>query len=196
MQAVSEVYTSSQVLSASQSPFPVGSQFSAGTALFAASELSQNAQSWIQSTDKFRITSIEVFVTLCSRIKGSGTVDKTVPVEIYFYEDTDADPATQTSWLRTMDRDNLGRVVLHATNPSARILTFKPTISLAAINSQQDARNMIPAKGSWLDAVSLDQLHSGVRWWSGTPQLDTQGQSFEYTLSFSYRYCVETSQPI
>lgn len=196
MQSLSELTTSQQVLSSSQSPFPVGSQFSAGTILFSASELSNNATEWIQKADKFRITSVEVFVTLVSRIKGGGNVDKTIPVEIYFYEDTDADPATQTSWIRTSDRDNLGRVVLHATNPSMRLITFKPTVSLAASTDDQSPSNIVPTKNQWLDALSLNQLHSGVRWFSATPQLDTSGQSFEYSLAFSYRYCVEVCQPI
>eukprot|EP00493_Phyllostaurus_siculus_P025248 UN25592 len=123
MQAVSELTSSSQVLSSTQSPYPVGTQFSAGTMLFAASELSNNAQNWIQTHDKYRVAQIEVFATLVARMEDANL--KSVPVEVYFYEDTDAEPSTQTSWIRTMDRDNLGRVVLTSFNPSMRLVTFK-----------------------------------------------------------------------
>lgn len=195
LQSLAEVEKSEQVLSASQSPFPVGSQFNAGTLLFAASKLTNNAKEWIQSFDKYRISEIEVFCTLQSKSK-TGTADQSVPVEVFFYEDTDADPTTQTSWLRLADRTNVGRVVLNTLNPSARLVTFKPTITLAASVIEQNPANIVPKKDTWLDALSLQQLYSGVRFFSACPTTDAQGQSYDYTLNFQMRYTVECMQPI
>jgi len=195
LQSSAQVDISQQVLSATQSPFPVGSQFSAGTLLFSASKLTQNAREWVQNFDKYRICEIEVFCTLNSRSK-TGSIDQTAPVEIFFYEDTDADPTTQTSWLRTADRTNVGRVVLNAFNPSARLVTFTPTITLAASVIDQNPSNIVPKKDTWLDALSLQQLYSGLRYFSACPTTDAQGQSYDYTLSFQVRYSVECMQPI
>lgn len=195
LQSLAQVEASSQVLSASQSPFPVGSQFNTGTLLFAASKLTTNAQEWIQSFDKYRISEIEVFCTLQSKSK-TGAADQTAPVEVFFYEDTDADPTTQTSWIRLADRTNVGRVVLNAFNPSARLVTFKPTITLAASVIEQNPANIVPKKDTWLDALSLQQLYSGVRYFSACPTTDAQGQSYDYTLNFQMRHTVECMQPL
>jgi len=186
---------STQVLSSTQSPYPVGSQFSAETLLFGAVELQPNAIQWIQSHDKYRIAQVEIFATLVSRSKDGG-ISRTTPVEIYFYEDTDADPSTLTSWIRVADRDNVGRVVLNAFTPSMRLATFKPTVTYAANTGSQNPSNAIPSKSQWLDALAVDQLYSGLRVFTACPQVDTQGQSYDYSVAFTTRYTVEASQPI
>jgi len=192
---LSIVEDSAQVLSGSQSKYPVGSQFSAGTLLFSASSLSANAQAWIQTHDKFRISQVEIFATLVSRSK-TGGVDRTVPVEVYFYEDTDADPATLTSWIRLQDRDNIGRVVLNALHPSMKLAAFKPTPTFAAGSQAQDTANLIPSKNTWLDALSLNQLYAGFRTFTACAQTDTTGQSYDYSVAYTVRYTIEASQPI
>lgn len=187
--------SSTQVLSASQSLYPVGSQYSVATMLFAADQLSTNAQNWIQMHDKYRIAEIEVFATLTSASR-SGSVDRTAPVEIFFYEDTDADPSTTTSWIRVSDRDNLGRVVLHATQPSKRLITFKPTTTFSAGAGDQAPSNVVPKKDCWLDALAINQLYSGLRLFSACAQTDGQGQSYEYQINLEARYTVECQQPL
>lgn len=186
---------STQVLSASQSPYAVGSQYSSETLLFKCSSLSQNATQWIEKFDKYRITEVEVFATLFLRSR-NGAVDRSAPVEIFFYEDTDADPTTTTSWIRTGDRDNVGRVVLNAFHPSARLISFKPTITFAADQSSQSPSNVVPKKDTWLDALALEQLHSGLRVFTACGQTDQSGQSYEYSVGFQARYTVEVSQPL
>lgn len=195
MNRQSELVSSEQVLSGTQSPYPVGSQFSAGTLLFAAVEFTDNAISWIQSHDVYRMAEVEVFVTLVSRSK-TGGIDRSLPVELYFYEDTDAEPVTQTSWLRTADRDNLGRVVLTVLQPSQRLITFRPTVTLAAGAIDQNPSNIVPGKNQWLDALAIQQLYSGLRWFSCCAQTDTQGQTYDYSLAFTYRAKIEAKQPI
>jgi len=140
------VIPSEQVLSGTQSPYPVGTQFSAGTFIYSGLYLHQNATSWIQNYDRYRVTEVEVFCTLTSKSE-TGSIDGNVPVEVFFYEDTDADATTQTSWLRVSDRDNLGRIVLNSLMPSQKVISFRPTASFKAdsVTSQSPA-NVIPRK--------------------------------------------------
>jgi len=188
------VYTDSeQVLSTTQSPYPTGTQFTAETLLFEANDLSTNAQEWIQKHDCYRISGVEVFVTMTHLSRED---DQSVPVEVYFYEDTDADAGTQTSWIRVQDRDNVGRVVLSPAQPSARLISFKPTASFAAGSSSQATANMIPGKNTWFDALSINQIYSGLRLFSCTPTRNTSGSTFQYTLAIQRRYTIEARQPI
>ena len=195
MTSVSVLESSQQVLSQSQSPYPVGSTFADATLLFSASQLSQNAQDWIQKFDKYRIKQVEVFVTAVAKTRGTN-VTGNAPIEVYFYEDTDADPATLTSWIRTSDRDNLGRVVLNSFTPSMRLITFKPTLTFAAGTGAQDPSNVIMPKDSWLDALALPQLYSGLRVFACCARTDTSGQTYEWQLTFNSRFTIEAKQPL
>jgi len=187
---------SEQVLSSSQSPYPIGSQYSNVTLLFTADYLSSSAKSWIQNYDKYRILLVEVYATLSVRSL-SGAFDKNLPVEVYFYEDTDADLGTQTSWIRTSDRLNVGKVILNSLTPSQKLISFQPTVSFAATTSDaQNPANVVPKKGIYLDALSLSQIHSGLRVFTACPNKDTQGQTYEYEVHFSTRYHIQVTQPI
>ena len=192
----SSMNESFQVLTGSQSCYPVGTQFTDETFLFSAVQLSQNAQAWIKSHDCYRISLVEVFATMNVASLGNGPNEQTTPVEVYFYEDTDADPATQTSWIRVQDRDNLGRVVLTKANPSMRLITFKPTITFAAGGAGQDPANMIASKNQWLDALSLDQLYSGLRIFTCCGQKDQTGRTYSYHVGYTVRYTIEARQPL
>lgn len=189
-------YTSQQVLSSSQSVYPIGSQFVAGTQTFSAAELSQSAQSFVQSFDKFKITNVEIFANLAQKSK-TGGVDKNIPVDIWFYEDADTDSSTQSSWLRVRDRRNLGNVTLNALKPKARLLSFEPTPSFA-VNSttSQSPSNLVIKKGAWLDAANLSQQMAGFRFFAACPQVDALGQSYEFALYLTTRMTVATQQPI
>lgn len=192
----SVVFNSESVLSQTQSPYPVGSQFTAGTLLFNIAQLHPNARNWVQSYDQYRIANIEVFCTLNTTSK-NGSIDRTAPVEVYFYEDTDADPNTQTSWIRTADRSNVARVVLTAWEPSQKLISFMPTVTLTAGALDQNPANIVPKKGTWLDALSIQQLHSGVRFFACCPSVDTSGTpSYVCSLNVTARITVEVQQPI
>ena len=187
---------SEQVLSGTQSPYPVGSQFAQTTVVFAAAKLTDNARTWIQQHDRYRVREVEVLATLTSNTRGNN-VDKTLPVEVYFYEDTDADSSIQTSWIRVADRDNLGRVVLNAFMPSQKLISFKPTASFAVNSTASQApSNMIPSKDQWIDALNLNQQLSSLRIFSCCAQTDAQSQSYEYDLNLQVRYHVEVQQPL
>jgi hypothetical protein len=188
-------FASTQVLSQSQSPFGVGSQFTEGTLVFSPSLLSDQMQAFIQSYDKYRICEIELFCTMNSAVRGGGNIDKTVPVHLYFYEDTDADTSVSTSWIRVQDRRNLGKVVLHATNPSQRLISFKPTASFSNQNVS-NVNNMQMSKNTWTDALSLVQEFSGVRFFAATPAADSTGNTFQFILHFEARYHLEMTQPL
>jgi hypothetical protein len=188
-------YNSVQVLSATQSVYPVGSQFVAGTQTFSALGLSPNAQSFIQSYDKYKITNVEIFCNLAQKTRGA--VDKNVPVDIWFYEDVDCDSATQTSWLRTRDRRNLGNVTLNSFRPKARLLSFEPTPSFATTSvTSQSPANIVAQKGKWLDALNLSQQMAGFRFFAACPQVDVQGQTYDFSLFITTRFTVACSQPI
>ena len=189
------VMESEQTLSTSQSLYPIGSQIAYSTLLFRAKDLSPTAIAWIESHDQFRIDEVEVFATLTSRTRGNA-VTSNIPVEVYCYEATDADPATVTSWIRTQNRTNLSKNVLTALNPSVRLARFKPTITLAANASSQNAQNIIPRKGTMIDALATDQWFSGLRIFSACPQTDSSGQSYDYQISLSRRYKIVAKQPI
>ena len=192
---VARTYDSEQVLSTSQSPYQLGSAFANGTVLFAASDLGPNAESWIKSYDKYRITDVEVFATLTTRLRGS--VERNIPVEVYFYEDTDADTATSSSWIRCRDRRNLGKVVLNALTPSQRIAKFKPTPSFNANEATvQSPSNTIPSKNIWMDALAINQKYSGLRFFAACPTADAQGQTYDFTISLMTKYTIEATQPL
>lgn len=189
--------SSTPVLSQSQSPHPVGSQFLETTLLFSVNKLHQTAQTWVQSFDKYRVKNVEVFATL-NNVSKNGSVDRTAPVELYFYEDTDADPLTQTSWIRTADRDNVGKVVLTALEPSKKLITFMPTVTFAADSqSNQNPANVVPKKDVWLDALSIAQLYSGLRLFGCCPSVDTSGTpAYQNHVSLMFRMTVEVQQPL
>jgi hypothetical protein len=192
---VFRTFASQQVLSQSQSPFGVGSQFTEGTLLFSVEKLSDQMQSFVQSYDKYRIREVEIFCTMNSAVRGGGNIDKTVPVHLYFYEDTDANADTETSWIRVQDRRNLGKVVLHATNPSQRLISFTPT---ATFNNQNvtNVNNMQMPKNFWTDSASIVQQFSGLRFFSATPAADSTGNTFQFILNFEVRYHLEVTQPL
>jgi len=196
MQARANRFTSEQVLSSTQSPFGLGSQFCAGTLTTSAEQLSTSAKSWIQTHDRYRIKEVEIFVTVTARSK-DGAVDRNVPVTIYFYEDTDCESVTQTSWIRVSDRDNLGRVVVNSFTPSFRLITFTPTISFNPNTAtSQSPANVILKKNTWLDALNLSQQMAGFRFFAASPQFDTSGQSYEFDVTFETRYTIDACQPI
>jgi len=187
---------STQVLSGEQSPYSVGSQYTNSTLIFSADKLTTNARAWIQQHDRYRVKEVEVLATLVSNTRGN-QVDKTLPVEVYFYEDTDADSTTETSWIRVCDRDNLGRVVLNAFTPAQKLISFKPTASFAATaTSSQNPANMLPSKNQWIDALNVKQQLSGLRVFSCCPQADSTGNTYGYSLCFQTRYHVEVQQPL
>lgn len=188
--------SSAQVLSASQSCYPVGSQYTEGTFTFSISKLSPNAQSFVQSYDKYRIKLVEVYATLSSRSR-NGAVDRNAPVNIWFYEDTDADSAVTTSWIRVRDRKNLGMVTLTALRPTQKLLSFEPTPCFSASSTGSlSPNNVVPRKGTWIDALAINQQFSSLRHFSACPQTDSSGQSYEYTIHFTTKYIVELKQPL
>lgn len=195
MSEVASLLGSAQVLSQSQSPYAVGSQYATGTFTYSISQLGLNARDWVASFDRYRILAIEVFATLVIRSRNNA-VDRNAPVQLYFYEDTDCDSSVQTSWIRVRDRENLGKVVLTALHPSQRLITFTPTGTFSAGNSSQDPANKLPQKSDWFDALALSQQFAGLRVFAACPQYDTSGQSYEFDVVFDTRYHVEVTQPL
>jgi len=194
--ANSKAFVSETVLSTTQSIYGLGSQFTAGTLIFSAEQLSAAAKVFIQSFDKYQISNIEIFVTYTIKSL-TGRVERNAPVNLWFYEDTDCDASSATSWLRVRDRRNLGMVTLNSLTPMKRLLSFKPTPSYdtSTVVSQSPA-NIVPKKGQWLDALNLSQQMAGFRFFGASPAQDSSAQSYEFKLDFSTRYTVSMQQPI
>lgn len=189
-------YLSQNVLSTTQSLYGVGSTFTQGTLTFSAEQLSAAAQVYIQNYDKYKITGIEIFVTMGAESL-NGSVDKNVPVNLWFYEDTDCDSGTQTSWTRVRDRRNLGMVSLNAFTPTKRLLSFQPTPSFDTQTTlSQSPANIVPRKGQWIDALNLAQQMAGFRFFAACPQQDSGTASYRWNLNFTARYTIMLTQPI
>jgi len=195
IQEKDKVASSETALSQSQTPGDLGSQYSAITMTFAATELSANMRNWIQSHDAYRVTKIEVYATLTAGISDNSQLFS-IPVIHYAYVDMDTDPSIVTSWFRTMDRDNLSRAVLRSYQPSALIATFCPRPSFRATGTQ-DPGNLIGSQDSWLDALNLTQIYTGLRCFSYCPAAVQAGQpGYKYKISYNIRYFVEGKAPI
>jgi hypothetical protein len=191
---VDELAESTQVLSQSQSPGPVGSQYTVKTLTFQADQLSPNFQDWIQQHDVYRISEAEIYATLVTDFAGSPSL-RTSPVTHYCFEDPDTDPSVTTSWIRCRDRANLSRVVLRANAPSALIAKLKPRPSYSATGTQNPG-NLIGKPGAWLDSLNLSQIHAGLRTFSYCPYADTSGQTYSYAIFYSIRIKVDCKVPI
>jgi hypothetical protein len=189
-------YFSEQVLSESQAPTPVGSQYIQGTMLFSIGRLSQAAREWVQKYDKYRIREVEINVYSNAKLESVNTPMESVPITLYAYEDQDADPDTQTSWVRVSDRQNLACMTLNSAYPRHHVVRFNPTPSMAANTVLQNPANIIPGKNAWLDALAIDQEHAGIRFFAICPTTDNTGKSYRYELNFEVRYTVEVQQPL
>jgi hypothetical protein len=195
IQEKDDIADSETVLTASQSPGELGSQFTAITMTFAGVKLSANLRNWIQSHDAYRVTRLEVYATLTAGISDASQLNN-IPVIHYAFVDMDTDPSVVTSWFRTMDRDNLSRTVLRANQPSALIATFCPRPSFRATGTQ-DPGNLIGSQDSWLDALNLTQIYTGLRCYSYCPAAVAAGQpGYKYKISYNVRYYVEGKAPI
>lgn len=185
---------SQQALSQSQTPAMIGSQFTAKTLVFSAADLSPNFQDWIQTSDCYRISAIEVYAVLTTNYTGTSGYTSH-PVTHYCFEDPDTDPAVQTSWIRIRDRENLSRVVLRANQPAQLVATIKPRPSFISTGDQNPG-NMIGPKDSWLDSLNLAQEYSGLRAYSYCPTADSSGQTYTYAINYQIRMKVECKIPI
>jgi len=185
----SDRYTSVPVFSAPQSPFGIGSQFCSGTLTASADKLSTSAQAWIQSHSRYRITDVEVFVTLTTKFL-DGDADRNVPVVIYFFEDPGCSNLVATLWPTVSDRMKLSRMVLNAAEPSQRLITFSPTLML---NPEATLLfSLSSTKDVWLQTDNLTQQMAGVRFFAASP---TVGSNYEFNVVFEYSYTLAACQP-
>jgi len=172
------------VLTQTQSPGVVGSQFTTRTLSFSARSLSQSSQNWIQNYDAYRFRKIDVFANLVFLTKGSNDVTQDINVVHYCYEDIDTSEDVVTSWIRVQDRSNINRVVLTAQRPSAKVASFVPQPTYPASSGSNPA-DLIGKEMDWVDAVDLAFQYAGLRCFSCCLLQQQPGQN-EYTYSISY----------
>jgi len=190
--------SSANVLSTSQSPFPVGSQYLSNHLTFNANDLSSEATAWIRQHDRYKIETCELFVTSTSKNRDNNVgALTTMPIHHYSFCDLDSSTSQTggvTEWNQVQTRNNLSRTVLRSNNPSILVAKFspKPIFDPSTSNSPS---NVVPTRGLWIDSLTLDQEHSGVRTYSATPtELDI---SFGfYSLSYELRVTVACQAPL
>jgi len=189
---------SSNVLSSTESPFTVGSQYQSNHVTIKATQFSTEAQNWIRQHDRYRIKSCELFVT--SYVKNrDGQVGAlgTFPIHHYSFCDSDtslAQTGGTTPWINVTTRNNIARTVLRSNNPSILVAKWNPRL-LYDPTTGNSPSNVVPRAGMWIDAITLDQEHSGVRLYSAAPfELDTQFGF--YGLSYEIRAVVEVQAPL
>lgn len=188
---------SADVLSDSQSPFILGSQYGSNHFTFNAADLSTSAQEWIRQHDLYRVMSAEMFVTAHVESR-TNTTKQTVPIHHYCYVDPDTSESQSSSvtpWYDIIDRENLARVVLRANNPSIKIATWSPRPLFSPVSGDNPA-NVIPDKQSWIDSLILTQEHSGVRSFACCPVESPQNDAYRFFLDYEIRVTIQCKAPL
>ena len=199
LESVARRAKGTEVLSQSQSPFGLGSQFTASTLVFKCENLSKSAQEFIQSYDSYCIDKVEIFATVTnvSTVATGGVATPNLyPVVHYCYEDFDADEVTATSWIRTSDRSNLSRVVLRPNNPSILVATLRVRPTYEATTTTNGPVNVVPKPGTHIDALNLTQPHAGLRCFSACPLADGGTPSYAYEITYECRYHLNLKSPL
>lgn len=179
------VLNSQQALSATQTPFEVGSQINGTATNITVSDLGTDAVNWVQRYDEYTIEDIEIFVTLTARLD-DGSI-KSVPVIVWTFEDRDSPKEVLCNWDQVRDRQNLSRVTLRANNPSLCTAKIKPVPLFDGGVSDNDPSNIVPTDAKWVDSLAVRQRFNGVRIFTACPQKDTQGQSYSYSIYVEQR---------
>jgi len=188
-----EKRTSSQILSQTQSPAPLGGQYCSDHITIKADSLGQNAREFIQNSDRYRITKAELFVLTTVDAK-TNTTRGTAPITHYAYCDADTSVNQSTGvtpWLDVVSRENVSKVTLRSNNPTMRIAQWNPRPILDPESGNSPA-NLIPSPNSWVDSLYLSQEHSGVRTFATCPSNSDQQDNYQFYLYYEIRVTVQT----
>lgn len=187
------VRNSSPVLSQSQSPSQVGSQYASGHITVTPNNLGPNAIEFIQNSDRFRITKAELFV-LSDVTAKTNTTRGTAPIVHYAYCDSDTSISQSggvTPWNDIISRENISKATLRANQPTMRIAHWNPRPLFDPTGGNNPA-NIIPSANQWMDSLILNQEFSGVRTFSCCPA-DTNGNDvYSYNLNYELRLTIQT----
>jgi len=180
---------SEQALSSSSSPYPVGSQL-AGTAVdFTIAKLGLDAVNWVQRFDCYSIDCVEITATVCARIDDSSI--KSLPVIMWSFEDRDSPQEVQCNWGSVRNRQNVARCTFRANNPSMTIAKIKPVPLFDGAIDDSAPANLVLDSKKWIDALAVKQRFNGIRVFTACPQVDSQGQSYSYTVALEARVKVQ-----
>jgi len=186
--------TSAIVLSQTSSPGPLGSTYASGHITIKPNDLlNQNAKEFIQNSDRYRISSAELFVMSIVDAK-TNTTKSTAPIAHYAYVDGDTSESQTggvTPWYDVTSRDNVSKCVLRANNPIIKVATWNPRPLFQPQTSNNPA-NIIPSKSSWCDSLYLDQEWNGVRTFSSCPTQSDQNDQYKFALYYELRVTIQT----
>lgn len=189
---------SEQVLSTSQAPSSVGSQYRSQRITFTPTSIGASCSGWIREFDKYRVTKAELHVTYTAAVDAPGTADLfTLPVVHYAFcdEDSGASAGATVAWQQVHDRENLSRVVLRANAPSVCVATWTPKVLYEAPQTSNSPANVVPPSNMWLDSLATGQEFSGVSCFSFTPATVDVSRG-RYRLDYELRVTVEASNPL
>lgn len=187
------VRQSSTVLSQSQSPSQVGSQYASGHITIFPNNLSSNAVEFIQNSDRFRITKAELFV-LSEVNTRANTTRGTAPIVHYAYCDSDtsfSQTGGVTPWNDVVTRENVSKTTLRSNQPTMRIAHWNPRPLFDPTGGNTPA-NIIPSPNQWMDSLILNQEFSGVRTFSCSPADTDQSDQYNYELNYELRLTIQT----
>lgn len=185
--------TSQTVLSQTNAPTPLGSQYLSNHITITPNDLDPNAIEFIQNSDRFRITNAELFV-LSDVTAKTNTTRGTAPIVHYAYCDSDTSIAQTggiTPWNDVVSRDNVSKVTLRANNPTMRIAFWNPRPIYDPTGGNSPS-NAIPSASQWMDSLILNQEFSGVRTFSCCPIESATNDTYRYGLHYELRLTVQT----
>jgi len=185
--------SSETVLSQSQSPSILGSQYQSNHITITPSTCGSQFVEFVQNSDRYRITKAELFV-LSDVTAKTNTTKNTAPIVHYAYCDSDTSLAQSggvTPWLDIVSRDNISKTTLRANNPTMRVAVWNPR-PLYNPTSGNSPSNAVPSPNTWMDSLILTQEFSGVRTYSTCPVISANNDTYEYSLHYEVRVTVQT----
>jgi len=189
------VVNSTIVLSASQSPFAVGSRFASGTITYDIGELTATALSWIKKYDAYRISEVEIWAH-CAYLGAPSSGNAGAPVVLYVAEDMDTLAGVTVVWRELCNRDNLKRIIFNRDSLSQKVGNYKPRPSFKPAEGSLP-QNVVPVRDTWIDCEVQTQQFSGLEYFAACPLTTNSGQGdYAFQINFEIRAMVETKGSI
>jgi len=197
MNRVSTETISATVLSQQTSPYKLGSQYCSEHITITPSDLTPEAQEWIQQYDRYRIVKAELFVT--SFVAARSNVEPaTLPITHYAFCDADSSTSQTggaTPWYDITSRDNISKVTLRANSPTAKIAEWNPRPLYTPVSGSSPA-NVVPSPNTWMDSLILSQEFNGVRTYAACPVESANQGQYRFHLQYDFRVLVEAQGPL
>lgn len=185
--------TSSTVLSETESPSILGSQYQSNHITVKPADLGNQAIQFLQNSDRYRIIKAELFVMSDVSAK-TNTAKATAPIAHYAYCDSDtslSQTGGTTPWIDIVSRENISKTTLRANAPTMRVAHWNPR-PLFDPSGGNNPSNAIPNANTWMDSLITNQEFSGVRTFSCCPVESAPNDQYRYNLHYELRVTVQT----